>query len=181
VSRALPALLLTLAAALPALAGGEDSGLIPKAERKDASAFGFSDGKKKGTLADYRGKVVVVDFWTTWCPPCRKSLPELAHLQKQEAKAPIAIIPVNQDEEGWTIVTPFLAKNAKVLEGFRVFMAGTGKNGIGVLGEVNAYPTTYLIDAEGKVAWRWTGYGEGMLVERLKRLLKELPPPTPAS
>lgn len=163
------------------LQASDDSGLIPKGQRKDASAFGFSDGKKKGTLADYRGKVVVVDFWTTWCPPCRESLPELAHLQRQEARAPIAIIPVNRDEEGWSIVTPFLSKNSKVLEGFRVFMAGTGTNGISILGEVKAFPTTYLIDAEGKVAWRWSGYGEGLLLERLKMLLRELPPPKPAS
>jgi len=180
VIRALPNLVLSLAMALPALAGGEDSGLIPKHLRKDASAFGFSDGKKKGTLADYRGKVVVVDFWTTWCPPCRESLPELAHLQRQEARAPIAILPVNRDEEGWSIVTPFLSKNSRVLEGFRVFMAGTGGNGISVLGEVKAFPTTYLIDAEGKVAWRWSGYGEGLLLERLKTLLQELPLPKPA-
>jgi hypothetical protein len=59
-------------------------------------------------------------------------------------------------------------------------MAGTGGQGISVLGEVKAFPTTYLIDAEGKVAWRWSGYGEGLLLERLKTLLQELPPPKPA-
>ncbi len=174
----LPAILLVPIASLVLHAGGEDTGIIPKAQRKDASSFGFSDGGKVRTVAEYRGKIVVVDFWATWCPPCRKSLPELAHLQRQESKVPIAIIPVNRDEEGWSIVRPFLIKNSKVLEGFRVYMAGIGKQGIAVLGPVDAFPTTYLIDADGKVASRWTGYGEGLLVERLNELLKELPPPS---
>lgn len=163
--------------ALAPLLGGEDTGLLPREARKDASAFGFTDGKVLKTVADYRGRVMVIDFWATWCGPCRKSLPELAHLQRQEGKAPIAIIPVNRDEGGWSVVLPFLHKNAKALEGFKVYMAGVGKQGISVLGEVNAYPTTYLIDTEGRIAARWTGYGEGMLVERLRALLAELPPP----
>ncbi len=158
-------------------AGSEDTGIIPKAARKDASAFGFSDGRTRKTVADYRGKVVVIDFWATWCPPCRQSLPELAHLQRQEPKAPIAIIPVNRDDEGWSVVTPFIHKNAKVLGDFRAYMAGVGKNGTAVLGEVTAFPTTYIIDADGKVASRWTGYAEGLLVERLNAVLRELPAP----
>lgn len=173
----LPALL-ALSTAL-AIAGGEDTGLIPKAQRKDASAFGFTDGKIMKTIAEYRGKVVVVDFWTTWCPPCRASLPEVAHLQRQESKAPIAIIPVNQDEDGWSAVTPFLMKNRMALEGFRVFMPGTGNHGISMLGTVSAFPTTFIVGGDGKVAWMWSGYGKGLLLERLKILLQELPPPVP--
>lgn len=170
-------LLLPVASLILHAGGAEDTGIIPKAARKDASAFTFSDGRKTRTVGDYRGRIVVVDFWTTWCPPCRRSLPELAHLQRDESKVPIAIIPVNRDEEGWSVVTPFLGKNSKVLDGFKVYMAVTGKQGIPVLGSVNAFPTTYLIDAEGKVASRWSGYGEGLLVERLNALLNELPPP----
>lgn len=164
-----------------AFAGGEDTGLIPKAQRKDASAFGFTDGRNMKTIAEYRGKVVVVDFWTTWCPPCRASLPEIAHLQRQEGKAPIAIIPVNQDEDGWNAVTPFLMKNKKALDGFRAYLPGVGKHGIAVLGTVSGFPTTFIIDGDGKVAWMWSGYGQGLMLERLNTLLKELPSPPPQS
>lgn len=139
------------------------------------SAFGFSDGSKNRLLADFRGKVVVVDFWTTWCPPCRQSMPELVNIQRQEAKVPIAVIPVNMDEDGWSVVTPFLMKKRKVLDGFRVFRAAVGKSGIHVLGTVEAFPTTFIVDAKGKLAWWWSGYGPRLVEERANQVLKEIP------
>ena len=154
---------------------GQDSGLIPISQRRDVSAFGFTDGSKSRTLFEYRGKVVVVDFWTTWCPPCHKSIPELISIQRQEATVPVAVIPVNMDEDGWPVVTVFFAKNRKALEGFRVFRAGLGKNGVHVLGEVTAFPTTFLVDANGKLAWWWSGYGPDLVKDRLNQILTELP------
>lgn len=176
--RPIPMLLSLVLTTLP-LVGMEDSdtGLIPKAQRQDVSAFGFTDGKGQRTVAEFKGKALVVDCWTTWCGPCRRSLPELAFIQRQEAKLPVAVIPINLDEEGWAVVTPFLIQNRQALPNFRAFMAGTGKHGLSVLGEVKSYPTTFLVDADGRLAWRWSGYGEGLVIERLNQLLRELPPP----
>lgn len=161
-------------AIVASLVAGEDSGLIPKQQRKDVSAFGFHDGKQLRTVADHKGRILVVDFWTTWCGPCRRALPELHRIQQQQARLPITIIPVNMDEDGWAKVTPFLMKNREFLKGFQAYMAGTGKQGSAVLGPVNAFPTTFLVDAEGKLAWWWTGYGEGVVLDRANQLLKEL-------
>lgn len=157
------------------LSAGEaqDSGLIPKARRRDVSAFGFSDGSRSRLLSEYRGKVVVVDFWTTWCPPCRRSLPELADLQQQGDKGAIAVVPVNMDEDGWPVVHAFIMRNSRALASFHAFRAGSGKNGPDVLGPVEAYPTTFIVDPEGKLAWWWSGYGEGLVKERANQVLNE--------
>ncbi|MBK8724734.1 MAG: TlpA family protein disulfide reductase [Holophagaceae bacterium] len=169
---------LLLAAAL-ALHAGKDSGLIPKAQRKDVSAFAFSDGRKTHTLAEHKGKVVIVDFWTTWCPPCRESLPELAAIQRQQDKLPIVVLPVNMDEEGWSKATPFIQRNKQVLKDFQAYIAASGKQGPGVLGTVDAFPTTFLVDADGRLAWFWSGYGQGTVIERANAILAELPEPAP--
>ena len=72
-------------------------------------AFRDAEGNRR-TLADYRGKVVVVDVWATWCPPCRKSLPEVAELQRSGGDRYV-VLPISVDRGGWGDVKPFLAQN----------------------------------------------------------------------
>lgn len=167
-------ILLGATALLPA---GDDSGLIPAAQRRSAAGFVAHEGSRSVKVADLKGRVEVVDFWTTWCPPCRQSLPELAHLQRQgAAKGTLAVLPVNMDEERMTVLPRFLARNGKVLGEFHAYAPGLGKDGIAAnFGEdPKAYPTTYLLDGEGRIAWRWAGYGEGVLAHRINQLLQEL-------
>lgn len=159
------------------LSASEDSGLIPVSQRKSATGFTASAGGKVLRVADLKGKVVVVDFWTTWCPPCRQSLPELAHLQRVgKSKGTLAVLPVNMDEDRISVLPKFLGRNEKVLGEFTAYYPGLGKEGVGAnFGqEVSAYPTTYIIDHEGRIAWRWTGYGQGLLVDRINQVLREL-------
>lgn len=159
------------------VSASEDSGLIPVSARKSAAGFTVSAGGRTLRIADLKGKVVVVDFWTTWCPPCRQSLPELAHLQRAgKAKGTLVVLPVNMDEDRISVLPRFLGRNEKALGEFTAYYPGLGKEGIGAnFGrEIEAYPTTYLLDGEGRIAWRWTGYGEGTLVARINQLLQEL-------
>ena len=65
---------------------------------------------KNVTLADYKGKVVLVDFWATWCPPCRIEIPWLIDLQQKYASRGFVVLGISMDENGAEDVNPFLAK-----------------------------------------------------------------------
>src|SRR5438067_1498785 len=68
------------------------------------------DGKTY-KLSEFRGKVVVLNFWATWCPPCRKEIPEYAEIQKEWAAQGVQFIGIAVDEEGLDKVRPWLEKH----------------------------------------------------------------------
>ena len=172
------ALLILLLVVSSAFAG--DTERYPVGKRPDVSQLGFVDQNgKKCLVGDFKGKLVVVDFWTIWCGPCRRSLPEIAYLQKQGAeKGTLVVIPCNLDTDFWPLgVAQFMNKNKHALQGFLYYRAMLGKNGIGTNlgGDIEAYPTTLVIDRTGRLATRWSGYGEGLLVYEINQLFKEQP------
>lgn len=156
-------------------AGDSEDHAYPKGARRDMSALGMSDGSHAVTVGDFKGKVVVVDFWATWCPPCRQSIPELMALQKAgAAKGTLVVLPVNMDEDGWPAVQHFISLNRAALKDFKVYRPGVGAQGPAqAFQNINAFPTTLVIDKEGKLAFFWTGYGEGTLVQRINQVLHE--------
>jgi len=136
---------------------------------EDVSQVAFLDaGGNRHTVAEYRGKVLVVDVWATWCPPCRRSLPEVAELQKGENDA-YAVLPISVDRGGWADVNPFLQQNPQM--GLRAFIPA-GTQGLEPFGSIPGIPTTIIIDRQGKVAKRWAGYGEGAAKKALDEALK---------
>ncbi|WP_243302299.1 TlpA family protein disulfide reductase [Geothrix oryzisoli] len=157
-----------------------DTEHFPIGKRPDVSKLGFVDQNgKKVLVEDFKGKIILVDFWTVWCGPCRRSLPEIHALQKQGIeKGTLVVIPCNLDDEYWPRgVIQFLNKNKESLPGFIYYRAQIGKNGIGTNlgGDINSYPTTLLIDRTGKLATKWSGYGEGLILYELNLLLNEKP------
>jgi len=119
----------------------------PDKQRHVAPDFALKDGDGKLVhLSDYRGKVVLLDFWATWCGPCKIEIPWFIDFQKQHRDG-FAVLGVSMDDEGWEVVKPFLAKE-KI--NYRVLI-GNDKTSESY-GGIDALPTTFLIDREGRIA-----------------------------
>ena len=104
---------LAFALAILALLNGPVSAITLKkeAERKRAPDFELKDREGKTVrLSDYAGKVVLLDFWATWCGPCRSSIPWFNQLYAEYGPAGFVVLGVSMDEDGWTAVKPFMEK-----------------------------------------------------------------------
>jgi cytochrome c biogenesis protein CcmG/thiol:disulfide interchange protein DsbE len=119
-------------------------------------------------LSEYRGKVVLLNFWATWCLPCKIEMPWFVEFQRQYQDRGFAAVAVSLDEEGWQAVRPFVAD---LKPNFPVLL---GSDAIAEdFGGIVALPTTFLIDREGKIRRQYTGlvsaseYEEG--IEELLR------------
>ena len=120
----------------------------PDKERKTAPDFALKDSDGKVVhLSDYKGKVVLLDFWATWCGPCKLEIPWFMDLQRKNKDRGFEVLGVSMDDEGWEVVKPFL-NDLKV--NYRVVMGNDTT--AQTYGGVDALPTTFLIDKTGKIA-----------------------------
>ena len=116
-------------------------------DRKAAPTFALKDSSGKAArLNNYRGKVVLLDFWATWCTGCKKEIPWFAEFQRKYAKAGLAVVGVSMDEEGWKAVKPFLAEHSIP---YRILL---GDESIAQSYGVQNLPDTFLIDRQGRLA-----------------------------
>jgi cytochrome c biogenesis protein CcmG/thiol:disulfide interchange protein DsbE len=120
----------------------------PDAERKSAPEFSLKDVDGRNvSLAEYKGKVVLLNFWATWCGPCKIEIPWFIDFEQKYKDRGFAVLGVAMDEEGWTVVKPYLAES-KI--NYRVVM---GNDSIASLyGGVDSLPTTFILDKDGKIA-----------------------------
>jgi thiol-disulfide isomerase/thioredoxin len=118
------------------------------------------DGKDL-SLAQYKGKVVLVNFWATWCEPCQVEIPWLIEIQQKYAAKGFTVLGIAMDEDGAKVVTPWVQKERFDVNGAKSQMnypivigndAAADKFG-GLLG----YPTSVLITRDGKIVKRITG------------------------
>jgi thiol-disulfide isomerase/thioredoxin len=113
------------------------------------------------TLANYRGKVVLVNFWATWCDPCYIEIPWLIEMQqKYEAKG-FTVLGIAMDEEGKSAVAPFLAKERFNVNGQKLPMnypVVIGNDDVAdKFGGLLGYPTSFLISKDGKIVKKVQG------------------------
>jgi len=137
--------------------------------RKTAPAFTLQDSSgKTARLTEYHGKVVLLDFWATWCHGCKEEIPWFAEFDRKYGKQGLAVIGVSMDDEGWKVVTPFV-KSAGVP--YRIVLGDqkTGKD----YGIFNM-PDTFLIDREGRIAAAYSGMvNRDDLEKNISAVLKE--------
>jgi thiol-disulfide isomerase/thioredoxin len=119
-----------------------------------APSVGFAalEGDKV-TLADFRGKVVLVNFWATWCAPCVREMPDLESLHLKFAEEGFAVLAVSEDRGAAPVVEPFLGELG--LRHLPVFLDPKGS--LARAFEVPGLPTSYLIDRRGRVVARLVG------------------------
>ena len=119
------------------------------------------DGKDV-TVAQYEGKVVLVNFWATWCEPCKIEIPELIQLQDKYAPKGFTILGVAMDDEGKSVVAPFVQNKRYDIGGGKEVPMNypilLGNDEIsGKFGGLIGLPTTVLFDKNGKEIKRTTG------------------------
>jgi peroxiredoxin len=133
-------------------AQGANAALQSVQERKAAPELGLQDSDgKQANLRDYRGKVVVVDFWATWCHGCQQEMPWFAEFQRKYGDRGLAVIGVSLDDDGWKSVKPFLAK-APVP--YRIVLGNDSTKKAYGIGNM---PDTFLIDQQGRIASTYVG------------------------
>lgn len=144
-------------------------------DKDDSLAPDFKGKTSEGKeikLSDYLGKVVLIDFWASWCPPCREEMPELIKFYKTHKDPEFELIAVNIDNESENMQR-FLDKlNPK--PGFPIIV--DNKQEIPSLFNIEAMPTTIFIDKKGKVRFRHDGFKATYINDfndELTQLLKE--------
>jgi thiol-disulfide isomerase/thioredoxin len=166
----------TLAAALAvtlALAGGcGKRGTEGNAARggtvgTEAPEFALPDLDGKVVKSgDLRGKVVILDFWATWCPPCRQEVPHFVALQSKYRDQGLEIVGLSLDKGGANDVKPFVEEY-----NVNYMMLIANDQTASDFGGITGIPTTFVLDKDGKIVKRFLGYTDPEVFEETIRPL----------
>ncbi len=119
-------------------------------------------------LADLRNKPVVLDFWATWCGPCRTSMPHLDAIQTRYAKQGLNVLGISVDEGGVAGVRRYAQKS-----GIRFTLAMANDALLEAYGPIRSIPTTLFINRKGEIVRRVVGYVDGETMDRYVREILE--------
>lgn len=125
---------------------------------------------KTHDLKQYRGKVVLINFWATWCPPCRAEMPSMQRLKTKMDGKPFVILAVDMGETETEVktyirqintdFTVLMDKDGRALKAWKVF----------------AFPTSYIVDAHGKIRYGLYGASEWDAAAKVEKITQLLPP-----
>ena len=103
------------------------------------------DGKTV-TSDDFKGKVVVLDFWATWCPPCKAEIPGYVAMQKKYGPEGLVFVGISVDEDGPEVVRSFVKAH-----GINYPIVMFNEDVVNAFAPIEGYPTTFIIDREGNI------------------------------
>jgi thiol-disulfide isomerase/thioredoxin len=150
------ALLLALTAALAAEPDVKPGEFIPATPPQPAPEVSFTDLSGNGVaLADFKGKLVLLNLWATWCQPCLKEMPSLVKLQEKSGDK-LTVAALSEDRGGKDVVEPFVAKHG--FDKLKIYL--DPKSAVGHAFSVRGLPTTLVVDMEGQVVGRVEGAAE---------------------
>lgn len=138
--------------------------------QKKAPNFSLKTGDGKTyELFQNKGKVIVVNFWATWCGPCRQEIPDFIEVYKRYKDQGVEIVGVSLDKGGWEKVNPFVKQN-KI--NYPVVLGDAAV--ASTFGKVQFIPTTFIIDPSGNIVDEHTGImTKAMLESKIKQYLKK--------
>jgi len=123
--------------------------LLPTMDARAPELSYFDTSGRKRTLAELHGRVVLLNFWATWCAPCRKEMPMLSKLQREHDDDGLVVLYVSLEEP--EVLGPFLSANH--FDGIQ----GRLDHAADYYGAGKFYPLSFLISREGRVVHRWSG------------------------
>lgn len=104
-------------------------------------------------LSEYRGKVVLLNFWATWCPPCKREMPSMERLHQKYQEKDFSVLAINQMEDGDRVFS--FTGTLETQPTFDILLDNDSQ--VSRKYAVNGLPTTYLIDKQGRIRYRAVG------------------------
>ncbi len=115
---------------------------------------------KNVKLSDFRGKVVVLEFWATWCPPCRESIPGIEKIYKAYKDKGLVVLAVSLDQGGWDSVKTFVSGRGMT------YTVLKGDDDVTSEYQVRTIPMLLILDRSGNIAKRYIGLGSDEELEQ---------------
>jgi thiol-disulfide isomerase/thioredoxin len=149
--------------------------LTPHASPRPIANVAFEDGEgRQRTLADFRGKVVLLNLWATWCGPCRQEMPTLDRLQARLGGVDFEVVALSIDRGGQAVVKSFFDEIG--VQALAIYVDASAEAGtqLGMIG----VPTTLLLDRTGREIGRVTGPAEwdsAEVVAMIQHYLRQQP------